>query len=93
MTSPPPGHHSPRPDTRPFRPGPPGPAASIDPHAPAAIAYTSGTTGRPKGAVHSQHNLLWPGISSRRSYPAVPDERHGAALALTILNKIGRAHV
>ncbi|GIT46279.1 MAG: hypothetical protein Ct9H300mP12_08640 [Acidimicrobiales bacterium] len=68
--------------------GHPAPATSIDPHAPAAIAYTSGTTGRPKGAVHSQHNLLWPGISSRRSYPAVPDERHGAALALTILNML-----
>lgn len=33
----------------------------IDPFAPAGIAYTSGTTGRPKGAVHSQHNLLVPG--------------------------------
>ena len=68
--------------------GHPAPTTSIDPHAPAAIAYTSGTTGRPKGAVHSQHNLLWPGISSRRSYPAVPDERHGTALALTILNML-----
>jgi len=66
----------------------PAPKTSIDPHAPAAIAYTSGTTGRPKGAVHSQHNLLWPGISSRRSYPAVPGERHGTALALTILNML-----
>ncbi len=68
--------------------GRPAPATSVDPHAPAAIAYTSGTTGRPKGAVHSQHNLLWPGISSRRSYPAVPGERHGTALALTILNML-----
>jgi len=66
----------------------PAPTTSIDPHAPAAIAYTSGTTGRPKGAVHSQHNLLWPGISSRQSYPAVPGERHGTALALTILNML-----
>ncbi len=68
--------------------GHPAPTTTIDPHAPAAIAYTSGTTGRPKGAVHSQHNLLWPGISSRRSYPALPDERHGTALALTILNML-----
>jgi len=68
--------------------GNPVPTATIDPHAPAAIAYTSGTTGRPKGAVHSQHNLLWPGISSRHSYPALAGERHGTALALTILNML-----
>jgi acyl-CoA synthetase (AMP-forming)/AMP-acid ligase II len=68
--------------------GHPTPTIDVDPQAPAAIAYTSGTTGRPKGAVHSQHNLLWPGISSRRSYPAVPGERHGTALALTILNML-----
>lgn len=64
------------------------PDVVINPHAPAAIAYTSGTTGRPKGAVHSQHNLLWPGISSRSSYPTLPGERHGTALALTILNML-----
>ena len=66
--------------------GRPAPAVHVDPHAPAAIAYTSGTTGHPKGAVHSQHNLLWPGISSRTSTPARDDERHGTVLALTILN-------
>ncbi len=66
--------------------GHPQPTVDVDPHAPAAIAYTSGTTGRPKGAVHSQHNVIWSGISSRTSYPAVPDERHGTALSCTILN-------
>jgi acyl-CoA synthetase (AMP-forming)/AMP-acid ligase II len=62
------------------------PLAVIDPHAPAAIAYTSGTTGFPKGAVHSQHNMLWPGADGRDNDPGPPDERHGVVLPLTLLN-------
>ena len=42
----------------------------VDPFAPAGLAYTSGTTGHPKGAVHSQHNLLVPGavLTETRGY-------------------------
>ena len=53
----------------------------VDPLAPAGIAYTSGTTGYPKGAVHSQHNLLMPGavLVATRGYGR--DLRKGDFLA------------
>jgi long-chain acyl-CoA synthetase len=64
----------------------PAPTVDIDPHAPAGIAYTSGTTGLPRGVVHSQHNLLLPSavLVAERGY----DEslRKGDSLPLTILN-------
>jgi acyl-CoA synthetase (AMP-forming)/AMP-acid ligase II len=58
----------------------------IDPHAPAGIAYTSGTTGVPKGIVHSQHNLLLPGEVLVSSRGWGPELRKGDCLPLTILN-------
>jgi acyl-CoA synthetase (AMP-forming)/AMP-acid ligase II len=58
----------------------------IDPFAPAAIAYTGGTTGFPKGAVHTQHNLLLPGAVARITGSYGPEERQGVLLPLTILN-------
>ena len=58
----------------------------VDPFAPAGLAYTSGTTGHPKGAVHSQHNLLVPGavLTETRGY----DERlrKGDCFPFTVLN-------
>lgn len=60
--------------------------SDVDPFAPAGIAYTSGTTGYPKGATHSQHNLLVPGamLGASRGWDA--SLRKGDFLALTILN-------
>ena len=67
--------------------GEPGrPTVELDPFAPAAIAYTSGTTGFPKGAVHSQHNLLLPGAVARGTGAYGPEVRQGVLLPLTILN-------
>lgn len=58
----------------------------VDPSAPAGIAYTSGTTGRPKGAVHSQHGLLVPGslLVETRGYDATL--RKGDCFPFTVLN-------
>jgi len=68
---------------------PDGPVAVvIDPHAPAGIAYTSGTTGHPKGAVHSQWNLLMPGAMVVASRGYGPELRKGDCLPLTILNMV-----
>lgn len=60
--------------------------SDVDPHAPAGIAYTSGTTGYPKGAVHSQYNLLLPGAVLGASRGWGPALRKGDFLPLTILN-------
>jgi long-chain acyl-CoA synthetase len=58
----------------------------VDPFSPAGIAYTSGTTGRPKGAVHSQHNLLLPGAVLVETRGYGPELRKGDCFPFTILN-------
>lgn len=58
----------------------------VDPDALAGIAYTSGTTGRPKGAMHSQRTLLAPGAALVASRGYDERLRKGDCFPLTILN-------
>jgi long-chain acyl-CoA synthetase len=60
----------------------PEPPSGFDP---AAIAYTSGTSGLPKGVVHSQRNLVLPAAVAGELGVA-RDQRIGVCLPLTILN-------
>lgn len=66
------------------------PRTPIDPFAPAAIAYTSGTTGFPKGAVHSQHNLMLVATVLDITGSMPPNIHIGVLLPLTILNMLVR---
>jgi long-chain acyl-CoA synthetase len=54
----------------------------------AAIAYTSGTTGFPKGAVHCQAGLILPGAATVRRRGWGRSLRKGDSLPLTILNML-----
>ncbi|MFD1814656.1 class I adenylate-forming enzyme family protein [Rhodococcus gannanensis] len=62
------------------------PDVDVDVDAPAGIAFTSGTSGRPKAVVHSQRNLLLPGevLTATRGWG--PELRKGDSFPLTILN-------
>lgn len=65
----------------------PAPAVvRIDPFAPSVFAYTSGTTGVPKAAVHSQYNMLLPGHIAMNIGALQADDVIAAVLPLTIAN-------
>lgn len=54
--------------------------------APVAIAYTSGTTGLPKGVVHTHRNLTVPAAVMGESLSLSPGHRWGVCLSLNVLN-------
>lgn len=65
---------------------PAAPAVPVDPHAAAAIAFSSGTTGAPKAIVHSQHNLVLPASVLVATRGWGPGLRKGDCFPFTILN-------
>ena len=64
--------------------GAPRDPAPVDPWLPAALSYTSGTTGQAKGVAHSQHNIAL-AIAGRRELGQTI-LRLGVATPLTIVN-------
>lgn len=79
--------------------GTPRPFAPVDEDAPVCILYTSGTTGRPKGAVLSHFNLIHTALHYRHHYALRDGERsvlavpasHVTGLAALIIVSVGLA--
>ena len=62
------------------------PRPAINRSSPAALGFTSGTTGLAKALVHSQQQLLYPGVVSLHTEPTPLNERIGTPLPLSTLN-------
>ncbi len=58
----------------------PGPATPADPAAPAAIFFTSGSTGPAKGVTHTHETLGWMCASAAAAFELTPDGRVPAGL-------------
>ncbi len=80
------------------------PATAVDPRAPLLLAYTSGTTGRPKGVLLSHLNMVWAALNqivdwsvsaSDVALAAAPLFHMGGLLALSLptLHAGGTLHV
>ena len=54
----------------------------VDENSVAAILYTAGTTGRPKGAMLSHHNLVWDAEACRQAILFSPQDRIVAVLPM-----------
>lgn len=61
----------------------------IDANAPYLICYTSGTTGRPKGAVLTQENMFWNAIHNLTSLDITSSDRSIILLPLFHIGGIG----
>ncbi len=65
------------------------PAAALDASTPAALVYTSGTTGTSKGAILTHGNFVANGMSLVESWRITSDDRYLAALPLFHVHGLG----